>query len=95
MLFELVLERRAADAQPLRRARRRSLFRLQRLEDRLALDATRPLKDRVGEAVRTVEKQAILEALQAEQGSPTRAAKRLGISRASFYNKLKEHDIRV
>ena len=60
-----------------------------------ALDATRPLKDRVGEAVRTVEKQAIMEALQAEQGSPTRAAKRLGISRASFYNKLKEHDIRV
>jgi transcriptional regulator of acetoin/glycerol metabolism len=36
-----------------------------------------------------------MEALQAEQGSPTRAAKRLGISRASFYNKLKEHDIRI
>ena len=49
----------------------------------------------MGDAVRTVERQAILEALQAEQGSPTRAAKRLGISRASFYNKLKEHDIRV
>ncbi|MCU1279920.1 MAG: two component, sigma54 specific, transcriptional regulator, Fis family [bacterium] len=60
-----------------------------------ALDSTRPLKDRVGDAVRAVEKQAIVEALQAESGSPTRAAKRLGISRASFYNKLKEHDIRV
>ena len=60
-----------------------------------ALDATRPLKERVGDAVKAVERQAILEALQAEKGSPTRAAKRLGISRASFYNKLKEHDIRV
>jgi transcriptional regulator with PAS, ATPase and Fis domain len=60
-----------------------------------ALDQTRPLKERVGEAVRAVERQAILEALQAEAGSPTRAAKRLGISRASFYNKLKEHEINI
>jgi DNA-binding NtrC family response regulator len=60
-----------------------------------ALDATRPLKERVGEAVRAVERSAILEALKVEQGSPTRAAKRLGISRASFYNKLKEHDISI
>jgi DNA-binding NtrC family response regulator len=58
-----------------------------------AFDATRSLKDRVNDAVRAVERQAILEAMQAEKGSPTRAAKRLGISRASFYNKLKEHDI--
>jgi DNA-binding NtrC family response regulator len=56
-------------------------------------DDTRPLKERVAQAVRTVERQAILEALQAEHGSPTRAARRLGISRASFYNKLKEHDL--
>jgi transcriptional regulator of acetoin/glycerol metabolism len=47
----------------------------------------------VAAAVRTVERQAILEALQASEGSPTKAAKRLGISRASFYNKLKEHEI--
>ena len=62
-----------------------------------ALEAPRrrPLKERVGDAVRAVERQAILEALQAEQGSPTRAAKRLGISRASFYNKLKDHDINI
>jgi two-component system response regulator HydG len=56
-------------------------------------DETLPLKKRVAEAVRAVERQAILEALQAEQGSPTRAARRLGISRASFYNKLKDHDL--
>jgi DNA-binding NtrC family response regulator len=40
--------------------------------------------------VREVERQAIAGALAAEGGSPTRAARRLGISRASLYNKLKE-----
>jgi DNA-binding NtrC family response regulator len=58
-------------------------------------DVAMPLKDRVAQAVRAVEREAIIEALQAEQGSPTRAAKRLGISRASLYNKLKEHDISI
>jgi two-component system nitrogen regulation response regulator GlnG len=58
-------------------------------------DVEMPLKDRVSQAVRAVERSAILEALQAEQGSPTRAAKRLGISRASLYNKLKDHDISI
>jgi transcriptional regulator of acetoin/glycerol metabolism len=56
-------------------------------------DDVRPLKERVLEAVRAVERQAILEALQAVDGSPSRAARRLGISRASFYNKLKEHQL--
>ena len=42
-----------------------------------------------------MEKRAILAALRAESGSPTRAARRLGISRASFYNKLKELEINV
>ncbi len=56
---------------------------------------TRPLKERVADVVREVERQAILEALAAEEGSPTRAARRLGISRASFYTKLKELDIRL
>jgi DNA-binding NtrC family response regulator len=55
----------------------------------------RPLKERVAAAVREIERQAILEALSAEEGSPTRAARRLGISRASFYTKLKELDIRL
>jgi formate hydrogenlyase transcriptional activator len=55
----------------------------------------RPLKERVAEAVRDVERRAILEALRHEAGSPTKAAKRLGISRASLYAKLKELDIKV
>jgi DNA-binding NtrC family response regulator len=55
----------------------------------------RPLKERVAEAVRTVERAAIVDALRAEDGSPTKAAKRLGISRASLYAKLKELDITV
>jgi DNA-binding NtrC family response regulator len=53
----------------------------------------RPLKARVADAVRAIERAAIVEALQAEAGSPTRAARRLGISRASFYHKLKELEI--
>jgi DNA-binding NtrC family response regulator len=52
-----------------------------------------PLKDRVAAVVREVERQAIIDALRAEEGSPTRAARRLGISRASLYNKLKELEI--
>jgi DNA-binding NtrC family response regulator len=56
-----------------------------------ALD--RPLKEQIAEVTRLVERRAILAALRSESGSPTRAARRLGISRASFYNKLKEHEI--
>jgi DNA-binding NtrC family response regulator len=55
----------------------------------------RPLKQRVAAVVREVEREAIVEALRAENGSPTRAARRLGISRASFYQKLKELEIRI
>jgi two-component system, NtrC family, response regulator HydG len=56
-------------------------------------DDPRPLKARVADVVRQVERQAIVEALRVEDGSPTKAARRLGISRASFYNKLKELEI--
>ncbi len=55
----------------------------------------RPLKDIVSDAIRAVERQAIRDALTKAGGSPTRAAKLLGISRASIYNKLKEHGIVV
>jgi DNA-binding NtrC family response regulator len=55
----------------------------------------RPLKEQVAEAVRIVERRAIVDALAGEGGSPSRAAKRLGISRASFYAKLKELDIPI
>ena len=56
---------------------------------------TRPLKERVAAAVQEIERAAIRDALKAEDGSPTRAARRLGISRASFYTKLKELEIRL
>ncbi len=48
------------------------------------------LRERVAVVVRQVERQALAEALRLEEGSPTRAARRLGISRASFYTKAKE-----
>jgi DNA-binding NtrC family response regulator len=54
-----------------------------------------PLKEQLLEIGRRVERRAIVAALRAEAGSPTRAARRLGISRASFYNKLKELEINV
>jgi two-component system, NtrC family, response regulator HydG len=53
----------------------------------------RGLKRMVDDAVRAVERQAILDALERAGGSPTKAAALLGISRASIYNKLKEYEI--
>ncbi len=55
--------------------------------------AGRPLRELVEEATRAVERAAILDALEKSGGSPTRAARLLGISRASIYNKLKEYEI--
>jgi len=43
--------------------------------------------------VRAVEKQAIRDALSRSDGSPAKAARLLGISRASIYNKLREYGI--
>jgi DNA-binding NtrC family response regulator len=53
----------------------------------------RPLKEVVADAVRAVERQALRDALRRCDGSPAKAARLLGISRASFYNKLKTHGI--
>jgi two-component system response regulator HydG len=53
----------------------------------------RPLKEVVADAVRAVERQALSDALRRCDGSPAKAARLLGISRASFYNKLKTHGI--
>jgi two-component system response regulator HydG len=53
----------------------------------------RSLKAMVEDAVRAVERQAILDALDRAGGSPTKAAALLGISRASIYNKIKEYEI--
>jgi two-component system response regulator HydG len=55
--------------------------------------AGRPLKAVVDRAVRSVERDAIMDALRRASGSPTKAAKILGISRASVYNKIKEYRI--
>ncbi len=53
----------------------------------------RPLKAIVDDTVRAVERQAIADALRKAEGSPAKAAKLLGISRASIYNKIKEYRI--
>jgi two-component system response regulator HydG len=55
----------------------------------------RPLRDMVDDAVRAVERQAILDALDRSGGSPTKAAALLRISRASIYNKIKEYEIQT
>ncbi len=63
----------------------------------LAVDAAagRPLKVVVEQTVRQVERQAIKQALERSEGSPTKAAKVLGISRASIYNKIKEYRLQT
>jgi DNA-binding NtrC family response regulator len=58
-----------------------------------ALADGRPLKQIVADAARAVERQAIRDALERSDGSPSKAARLLGISRASMYNKLKEYGI--
>ncbi len=57
------------------------------------MSAGRPLKAIVEDTVRAVERQAIADALKKAEGSPAKAAKLLGISRASIYNKIKEYRI--
>jgi two-component system response regulator HydG len=49
----------------------------------------KPLKELIAEATARVEREGILEALRQEAGSASRAARRLGISRSSLYNKLR------
>jgi len=55
----------------------------------------RSLRAMVDDAVRAVERQAILDALDRAGGSPTRAAALLRVSRASIYNKIKEYGIQT
>jgi len=52
------------------------------------------LKQILDDTVKSVERAAIEHALTHEGGSPARAARLLGISRASIYNKIKEYGIR-
>jgi DNA-binding NtrC family response regulator len=51
------------------------------------------LRDIVDGATRAVERAALLDALAQSGGSPSKAARLLGISRASIYNKMKEYGI--
>jgi two-component system response regulator HydG len=59
------------------------------------IDATagRSLKKVIEDTVRAVERRAILEALEKSAGSPAKAARLLGVSRATMYNKLKEYGV--
>lgn len=65
----------------------------------LALDpeaiSGRSLKDLLDETLRTVERAAIESALEKSEGSATKAAKLLGISRATIYNKLRKYGLSV
>ncbi|WP_428262335.1 sigma-54-dependent transcriptional regulator [Haliangium sp.] len=65
--------------------------------DAVVVDATagRPLRQVLDETVKAVERRAIADALEHAGGSPTKAAKRLGISRASIYNKIKEYGLQT
>jgi DNA-binding NtrC family response regulator len=54
----------------------------------------RSLKEMVDTTVETVERAAIASALEKSQGSATKAAKLLGISRATIYNKLQTYGLR-
>ncbi|MBK9037503.1 MAG: sigma-54-dependent Fis family transcriptional regulator [Myxococcales bacterium] len=58
-----------------------------------ALAPGRTLKDIVDDAARAVERAAVTEALAEAEGSPARAARLLGISRASIYNKMKDYGL--
>ncbi len=53
----------------------------------------KPLRELIAEATARIERAGIVEALRQEGGSPSRAARRLGISRSSLYNKLRAHGI--
>ena len=58
-----------------------------------AVDSSLSLKEQVAHAVAQVERAAITEALSKSRGSVTKAAKALGISRATIYNKLRNYEI--
>ncbi len=57
-------------------------------------DEARSLKEMVDATVEAVERAAISSALEKSAGSATKAAKLLGISRATIYNKLQAYGLR-
>ena len=46
-----------------------------------------------GKTLAEIEKQALIETLEASQGNKAMAARKLGISERSIYNKLKRHEL--
>jgi DNA-binding NtrC family response regulator len=52
-----------------------------------------PLRERVREATRSIEREAIIEALRRTEGNVTRAARTLGLSRRGLQLKMKELEI--
>ena len=62
--------------------------------DREATDKAKNLKHIAREAVELVETSAILNVLSQTGGNVTRAAKALGISRATLQNKMKAYGLR-
>ncbi len=65
------------------------------LEGGKPIDEKISLKQKVREVVVTAEKEQIIDALLRAKMNHKLAAKILGISRASLYNKIKEYDIKV
>ncbi len=62
--------------------------------DLRALEAGQGLKQLVEQSIRQVEESAIRWALE-QESTPTAAARRLGISRAGIYSKMKEYGISI
>ncbi len=63
------------------------------LEQAVGEELPPPLLDATRAAAETVEKERIVEATQKTKGNRSRAAKLLGISRATLYNKLKRYHL--
>jgi transcriptional regulator with PAS, ATPase and Fis domain len=58
-----------------------------------ALTAPPPITGNLSERLAAAERSALVEALEAEDGSKSAAAQRLGVSRSQLYEKLKRHSL--
>jgi transcriptional regulator with PAS, ATPase and Fis domain len=52
-----------------------------------------PITNNLSERLAAAERSALIEALEAEDGSKSAAAQRLGVSRSQLYEKLKRHSL--